>query len=89
MSLRSEHEHLVIYIDTQVKQILSHDGEPTDILMALAHKMEDVRKLMYSASEDEKDQYCEGYDGFYLFMTLLEDLASAISKEILALQKYH
>ena len=35
VSLAHEHEHLVIYIDTQVKQILSKDGDHTDILIAL------------------------------------------------------
>jgi hypothetical protein len=77
--LNSEHTDLIIYIDQQVTQILSANGDDVDILIAVSDRMNDLKALMDSTPKEEMDLYCEQYNGFYLFMTLLEDMAEAIS----------
>ena len=43
--------------------------------MSLCNKMEPIKKIMDSASENELNYYCDKYDGFYAYMKLLEQLA--------------
>lgn len=89
MPLKSEHKDLIIYIDQQVTQILSANGDDVDILIAVSDRMNDLKALMDSTPKEEMDLYCEQYNGFYLFMTLLEDLAEAISTGRVYVPTYH
>lgn len=89
MPLKSEHTDLIIYIDQQVTQILSANGDDVDILIAVSDRMNDLKALMDSTPKEEMDLYCEQYNGFYLFMTLLEDLAGAIEGGIIYAPTYH
>lgn len=89
MSLKSEHEDLVITIDQQVTEVLLNNGDFTDVLISVADRMNDLKALMDSAPEEEMDLYCERYDGFYLFMTILEDLAEDISTGRVSVPTHH
>lgn len=89
MPLNSEHTDLIIYIDQQVTQVLSSNGDDVDILIAVSDRMNDLKALMNSTPKEEMDLYCERYDGFYLLMTLLEDMAEAISTGRVYVPTYH
>ena len=89
MSLASEREHIVIEIDQRITEIISNNGDYAEVLISLSDRMDEIKRLMDSAPEEEMDMYCEKYDGFYLFMTLLEDMASAISEGKISVSTYH
>ena len=89
MSLASEQERLVMYIDQQVTQILENDGNATEILISLSNHLHEIKKLMDASSTDEMDRYCQQFEGFYLFMTLLEDIASGIANGRISVPTYH
>ena len=59
MPLNSEHKDLIIYIDQQVTQILSANGDDVDILIAVSDRMNDLKALMDSTPKEEMDLYCE------------------------------
>lgn len=58
MLLATEREHLVMFIDQQVKQILSESEDYEEVLISLKDRMNDVNKLMTCTSEHEIAQYC-------------------------------
>ena len=74
MSLTIEQKEFIITLDSQAKDIIQTSGQE-GLLMSLADKIHDIKKVMDALSHDELDQYCEKYDGFYMYMKLLEQLA--------------
>lgn len=89
MSLTSEGEQLIIHIDSQVNKILSESIDNAELIFLLTNVMRDLRKLMDSATQDEMEMYCQKYDGFCLFMKLLEELALEICKNRNFSPTYH
>lgn len=78
MALISIQKQDVVDLDIKAKQALQQGGEEA-LLMSLCDKMDKIKNIMDSLSEDEFNQYCAQYHGFYRYMKLLEDLASAIA----------
>lgn len=89
MSLSSEQEQLVVYIDQQVRQSLSDTGSPAEILMGLALHMKEVKELIDEIQENERAVYCQKYEGFHFFITLLEGILSAMTSEKVIAPTYH
>lgn len=79
MSLTSEHEQLIVYIDKKINEILSNNGDDKAVMLSVASVMKDLKKIMDSTTEHQMNLYCQQYEGFYYFMKLLEDLALGIS----------
>ena len=74
MSLTIAQKEFIINLDSQAKDIIQTSGQE-GLLMSLADKIHDIKNIMDASSHDELDQYCEKYDGFYMYMKLLEQLA--------------
>ena len=74
MSLTIEQQKFIITLDRQAKDIVRTSGQE-GLLMSLTDKIHDLKKIMDASSHDELNQYCEKYDGFYMYMKLLEQLA--------------
>jgi hypothetical protein len=89
VSLKSEPEDLVTYIDKEVTKIISANGDNVDILIAVSDRMNELKTLLDSTPEEEMDMYCERYEGFYLFMAILEDLAEDISTGRVSVSTHH
>lgn len=79
MALTPTQIDYIIMMDTKAKKILRHGGEEA-LLMSLHDKMDKIKEIMDCASDNELDQYCEKYDGFYQTMKLLERLSLGISQ---------
>jgi len=67
--------------------MLANGGEEK-LLVSLYDIMDDVKKIMDSASRQEMDLYCEEYDGFYCVMKLLESLAAGIADGRIPVPKF-
>lgn len=78
--LTEKQKDFIISLDAKAKQILQYGGEE-ELLMSLAHKMQKIKDLMDSSSENELNHYCQRYDGFYQYMNLLERMALASSQD--------
>lgn len=74
MPLTQTQINLIKQMDNKAKKILKYGGQE-ELLMSLCNKMEPIKKIMDSSSENELNYYCDKYDGFYAYMKLLEQLA--------------
>ena len=63
----------------KVNDIITNGGNEISIMIALLDHMPAVRALMNSTSEKELNRYCDLYKGFYRYMKILEDTATAIA----------
>lgn len=82
-------EQLVIEIDQQVEDILSKDGEDTDLLLSFVDRIDEIYYLMDETPTDEFDRYCEEYEGFCVLIVFLEELASAIHGGSIGFSSFH
>ncbi len=89
LSLRSERESVVIDINQQVAEIILNNGEDAEILISLSGRMDEIKNLMDSAPEEEIYMYCEQYNGFNIFLNILEDIASGISTGMISVPILH
>lgn len=89
MSFPLSHKQLVIYIDQHVKQELVNTENPASILMTLAFHMNDIREILDQFQENELETYCQKYEGFHFFITLLEKIMSAMPSEKVSVPTYH
>lgn len=74
MPLTQDQINFIRQMDCKAKKILKYGGQE-ELLMSLCNKMEAIKKIMDSSSENELNNYCDKYDGFYAYMKLLEQLA--------------
>tara|TARA_R110002126_G_scaffold247974_3_gene390873 strand:+ start:23265 stop:23546 length:282 start_codon:yes stop_codon:yes gene_type:complete len=81
LSLTSEQKNFIQLMDSEAKSILEHGGQE-DLLMSLCNKMEKINEIMDASSQDELNQYCAQYEGFYEYMKLLEKLAQGCEQGI-------
>ena len=79
MSLTEEQFRLASRIDKYVNDILSNGGDDVDILRGLPAYVDTFTQLMDTSSKSEMDRLCRQYDGFRLFVGLLDALAGAIA----------
>ena len=79
MALTEQQKYLAGKIDKQVYKIVSRGGGDEAILLAATKHMDTFKKLMDNSTDDEMQQLCENYEGFYRFAKLMESLAHGIS----------
>ena len=79
MPLKPEQINLISFIDQKVKDILSSGGNEISVMISLLDEMPRVKTIVDSADKEELNKYCDSNDGFYQYMKILENTASAIA----------
>ena len=79
MSLQPEQINLISSIDQKVKDIISSGGNEISVMISLLDEMPRVKAIIDSADKEELNKYCDSHDGFYQYMKILENTASAIA----------
>ena len=79
MPLKPEQINLISFIDQKVKDILSSGGNEISVMISLLDEMPRVKTIIGSADKEELNKYCDSHDGFYQYMKILENTASAIA----------
>ena len=79
MPLKPEQINLISFIDQNVKDILSSGGNEISVMISLLDEMPRVKTIIDSADKEELNKYCDSHDGFYQYMKILENTASAIA----------
>ena len=83
MALSEKQNHLASIIDKYVKQTIKNGGNDEDLLTSMYDYMDTFKQLLDSSTEQEMDELCLRYDGFYRFALLLELLAEGIADGII------
>jgi hypothetical protein len=79
MPLKPEQINLISFIDQKVKDILSSGRNEISVMISLLDEMPRVKTIIDSADKEELNKYCDSHDGFYQYMKILENTASAIA----------
>jgi hypothetical protein len=79
MPLKPEQINLISFIYQKVKDILSSGGNEISVMISLLDEMPRVKTIIDSADKEELNKYCDSHDGFYQYMKILENTASAIA----------
>ena len=79
MPLKPEQINLISFIDQKVKDILSSGGNEISVMISLLDEMPRVKTIIDSADKEELNKYWDSHDGFYQYMKILENTASAIA----------
>lgn len=79
MALNAHREKIVAEVDKKVKAILDCGGDEEALLIGLFPQMPDIKSVMDGASAKEMDMYCYAYEGFFMYMKLLEQIAQGIA----------
>ena len=79
MPLKPEQINLISFIDQKVKDIISSGGNEISVMISLLDEMPRVKTIIDSADKEELNKYCDSHDGFYRYMKILENTASAIA----------
>ena len=78
MAISTEQKKLISYIDLKVKTILEHGGNEDAVLVSMQDRMPEILKIIQNASEEELQMFIDEYNGFYLYMKMLETIAMKI-----------
>ncbi len=87
MPLKPEQINLISFIDQKVKDILSSGGNEISVMISLLDEMPRVKTIIDSADKEELNKYCDSHDGFYQYMKILENTASAIASGSIKIPK--
>ena len=68
-------------MDSKAKQIMQH-GDTDELLISLFGRVEKIKEIMDVSSEQELNEYCEKYNGFYQYIQLLEQLARGCAEGV-------
>jgi hypothetical protein len=79
MPLSTEQINLISFIDQKVKNILSDGGDEISVMISLLDEMPKTKTIISSATEEEMNKYCNTHEGFYQYMKILENTATAIA----------
>ena len=79
MPLTAKQIHLAVIIDKYVKQTIKNGGDDEDLLVSMYEYMGTFKQLLDSSTQQEMNELCQRYDGFYRFAFLLERLAEGIA----------
>ncbi len=79
MPLKPEQINLISFIDQKVKDILSSGGNEISVMISLLDEMPRVKTIIDSTDKEELNKYCDSHGGFYQYMKILENTASAIA----------
>jgi len=87
MPLKPEQINLISFIDQKVKDIISSGGNEISVMISLLDEMPRVKAIIDSADKEELNKYCDSHDGFYQYMKILENTASAIARGSIKIPK--
>ena len=79
MPLSTEQIDFISFIDKKVTDILSNGGNEISIILSIVDEMPQFKNLINSTDKKELDKYCDSHEGFYQYMKILENMASAIA----------
>ncbi len=79
MSLQPEQISLISLIDQKVKAIIADGGNEISVMISLLDEMPRIKTIINSDDKEELNKYCKSHDGFYQYMKILENTASAIA----------
>ena len=79
MALNTEQINLISFIDQKVKDILSSGGDEIAVMISLLDEMPRIKTIINFANKEELNKYCDSHEGFYKYMKILENTASAIA----------
>jgi len=79
MPLSTEQIDFISFIDKKVTDILSNGGNEISIILSMVDEMPQFKNLINSTDKKELDKYCDSHEGFYQYMKILENMASAIA----------
>ena len=79
MPLSTEQIDFISFIDKKVTDILSNGGNEISIILSMVDEMPQFKNLINSTDKKELDKYCDSHEGFYQYMNILENMASAIA----------
>ena len=79
MPLTSKQVQSATLIDKHVQQILAEGGGDEELLVSMYDHMGTFKQLLDNSTEQEINELCQQYDGFYRFAKLLELLAEGIA----------
>ena len=79
MPLTEKQIRLASIIDKYVKQIIKNGGDDEDLLISMYEYMGTFKQLMDVSTQQEMNELCQRYDGFYRFAFLLDQLAEGIA----------
>jgi hypothetical protein len=87
MPLTKNQIRLAVIIDKYVKQTIKNGGDDEDLLVSMYEYMGTFKQLLDSSTQQEMNELCQRYDGFYRFAFLLERLAEGITNGIIPVPK--
>ncbi len=79
MPLTEKQTHLARIIEKHVNQIVDNGGGDEELLVSMYDHMGTFKQLLDSSTQQEMNELCQRYDGFYRFAKLLERLAEGIA----------
>jgi hypothetical protein len=84
MSITPELRNFIKEINSKMNLHFAADSDDAKILKSMALEVPAVMRILESTSEEEVNELCNEYEGFYHLMTLLEDPVKGFSDEIIA-----
>lgn len=81
VALTTSQKEYIVSMDGKAKEVLKHGGQEA-LLMSLTNNIFEIQAIMDSTSHDELNYYCRQYDGFYMYMKLLENIAQGCADGI-------
>ena len=79
MSLSEEQLRLAKRIDEHTNCVLSDETGYGPLLMSLSEYLEDFGRVMEISTEEQMNELCERYDGFYRFAQFMEEFARGLA----------
>lgn len=80
MPLTEHHLHHAALIDDFVKAIFERGGNEEDVLRNMIGYMPSFKTLLDSTTSTQMDELCQRFDGFYVFASMLEAMATGIAE---------
>ena len=87
MPLTEKQTHLARIIEKHVNQIVDNGGGDEELLVSMYDHMGTFKQLLDSSTQQEMNELCQRYDGFYRFANLLERLAEGIANGTISVPK--
>jgi len=87
MSSNESIEAIVENINNHANEILNKGGSDKELLLSVHAMMGDIKKVMDSSTQQELDEYCQKYRGFYRYAYLLHKLSAGIADGTIPMPK--
>ena len=83
MPLTKKQIRLAETIDEYVEKLIRDGGDDEDLLMTMHPYMKTFKQLLDTSTQQEMDELCQKYDGFYRSAFLVEQIAEGIASGII------